>query len=90
MLLVWPTDTTDPVRVEGATDPADVAFVKADGRVVKIGSIDGSNDEIRSRRAYRLGGSSGSSGSITSHSSSVTSPLAISSPYPPTGSVRRI
>ena len=36
-----------------------------------------------------LAGSSGSSGSITSHSSSVTSYLAILSPYPPPGFVRR-
>ena len=36
-----------------------------------------------------LGGSSGSSGSITSHSSSVTSFLAIPSAYPPPGFVRR-
>src|SRR5215204_680668 len=35
-----------------------------------------------------LGGSSGSSGSITSHSSSVTSFLAILSPYPPPCFVR--
>src|SRR3712207_5146691 len=37
-----------------------------------------------------LGGSSGNSGSITSHSSSVTSGLAIFSSYPPPGFVRRI
>src|SRR5215212_8230740 len=37
-----------------------------------------------------FGGSSGSSGSITSHSSSVTSFLAMLSPYPPPGFVRRI
>ena len=37
-----------------------------------------------------LDGSSGSSGSTTSHSSSVTSFLAMSSPYPPPGFVRRI
>ncbi len=36
-----------------------------------------------------LGGSSGKSGSITSHSSSVTSGLAIFSSYPPPGFVRR-
>src|SRR3712207_4085711 len=36
-----------------------------------------------------LGGSSGSSGSITSHNSSVTSFLAIPSAYPPNGFVRR-
>jgi hypothetical protein len=36
-----------------------------------------------------LGGSSGNSGSITSHSSSVTSSLAILSAYPPPGFVRR-
>jgi hypothetical protein len=37
-----------------------------------------------------LGGSSGNRGSITSHSSSVTSGLAISLPYPLPGFVRRI
>jgi hypothetical protein len=37
-----------------------------------------------------LGGSSGNSGSITSHNSSVTSALALFSSYPPPGFVRRI
>lgn len=54
VLLVWPADTTGPLRVGGAADPADVAFVNADGRVTKLESIDSSNDEARSRRPYRM------------------------------------
>jgi hypothetical protein len=44
---------------------------------------------MRGLPPWGLGGSSGSSGSITSHSSSVTSSLAMLSPYPPPGFVRR-
>src|SRR5215212_2387809 len=44
---------------------------------------------MRGLPPWGLGGSSGSSGSITSQSSSVTSSLAIFSPYPLPGFVRR-
>jgi hypothetical protein len=44
---------------------------------------------IRGLPPLGLGGSSGSSGSITSHSSSLTSFLAILSSYPPPSFVRR-
>jgi uncharacterized membrane protein (UPF0127 family) len=54
VLFVWPADTTDALRVEGAADPADVAFVTADGRVTKIKPTGSSDEEARSQRPYRL------------------------------------
>ncbi len=54
VLLVWPADATDPLRVEGATDPADVAFADADGNVTEVTSVDRPDEEVRPRQPYRL------------------------------------
>jgi tetratricopeptide (TPR) repeat protein len=54
VLLVWPDDAADPLRAEGTTDPADVAFADADGNVTEVASLGGPDEEARPRRPYRL------------------------------------
>jgi tetratricopeptide (TPR) repeat protein len=54
VVLVRQGDTTDSVWAGVASDPADVAFVDAAGRVTQIGSLDGPYDEARPSQPYRL------------------------------------
>jgi uncharacterized membrane protein (UPF0127 family) len=54
VLLVWPADTTDPLRMEGVLDPVDLAFVDADGYVTEIESVDRTDEEVRSQQPYRM------------------------------------
>jgi uncharacterized membrane protein (UPF0127 family) len=53
VVLVWPNDTTEALRVEGATDPVDVAFADADGNVTEVTSVDRPDEEVRPRQPYR-------------------------------------
>src|SRR5215211_3117515 len=55
----------------------------------KMMPVRAARSSMRGLPPLGLGGSAGNSGSITSHSSSVTSGLAISSSYPPPSFVRR-
>src|SRR5215211_5731970 len=55
----------------------------------KMMAVRAARSSMRGLPPLGFGGSSGNSGSITSHSSSVTSSLAIPSPYPLPGFVRR-